>query len=1476
MNQENNSEELLEQAQQEGIERKEEVSNNELLKKATNKVAKKATSKAGLETAKKQLASKAISLLGPLLPYIAIAVLIILALIMIIGILAFFLTMPGLMQDKISSIFEDISVSMQCLYKSDVDAKVTNEDVIELANYINNMEYDLIGYGFVKPDRDINVKTIEQLQDEGYHFIEEKNPDKDKDGEPKDLIFLVDENGNKYDKEFYYTDGKKYGTDGKPYKDGDGNYTRYEIGYNSNNEVVSLPEDPSSVLRTYAMSERRLYVLRNDDQGFLERVFTFLNEVLNGYSGAWAQGLIELFPAVNGRADEGRYNLWDSITDVSKVEITGDNKLSVKVGWLNEPMKFELDGWTGRYGMSTDFLISLHLATLSPDLVTTLVQTYDTRVQVYLDHIEEATVTAYFRSNDGNQDIFTPRESLLEKRQDSGWNYFDSWFLSKKEAKEIMKAFNIKSLTSGKYTCGGEDPSQVLYYSGKGSERVNGECFTKTFDDIDWYDNVFKDQYFLDDNSFSDWEEALNIEVINTDKGETAKNTDKDKYVTVTKSSTITKSEETAEDANDNNESQEEAENNGTSSQNSVSVSMHSNNNDFRPTKLGNVLGMLNKYYQAINTSTDLNIVEFNQEQDCQFNFCTIFDPESKYYFENYLSYNQLKTMAKDSDQYYECEIAVWKTNDSGLKEGDNGYKPEEDGEIVLSLLVRRTNTDENFDLAAIAYRNYSNSEMEEKGFNPNKPNGVTPCSETDSDAVCSNCRRYIADIISALGKIEDDSYETYEPYIARVVGSWFRDVYMIVPESDDDATNIVYDEYEDYEDGSLTMGNVEVINNDLGFLEGTGELWTKYLYDDKELDYALFVINPDGSYLSSDNDITEWKKYYPDLPEEIYNSIGVLEKDGINYYGYIYVYPDTNPTASVSSKTDVEMLFMENNVSFIKRAETSKLTSGGTAVSNNGWSAYSYSENWSDEKVPIEVVDAPKKIQQIHEAYNAAKEGGEEEYVFYYSMSAKNVVTQVEDGQRGITNEKIKYLFKNKKYYKYDGTVETAYAIKDDWNECIKIFQDSSVMKSNNIKTLLKEYARGAIKTALFGWGGLYDQYSKMQDTYSSAQESVVEGYIDSVYYSTISENFKNNFKFARDFDGDGKADLVSKNLENKLNVGEYYEDEDNGISLLITEGTVFDYDPRNPDLINKIDLTTESLAAFSILENTHTADADYAYRDLKELMCELDYFDKEDLTEPAKDVLEWPLPASGSAGWPIRKYDKLDEYGSLIHSKEMYDNLDSIMANVETTETIDTIKNLIQGYEEVLATYDESINNAKNENKIASQVEAMMLKNNCYETIIEKLERVIDSNLVEASEVTEYKNKLEKYNTESEELKTQIEELNKQIPEDSEAENKTETHQVSNLEKRVASRANSTSNVSYEYKKVTDPNMHCEATLTVNGIEYRGYKQAYPEWGYKDFSEDGMARSCLWSNIMCNCFIWVWKRINTMGYSFMDDRPC
>lgn len=98
-----------------------------------------------------------------------------------------------------------------------------------------------------------------------------------------------------------------------------------------------------------------------------------------------------------------------------------------------------------------------------------------------------------------------------------------------------------------------------------------------------------------------------------------------------------------------------------------------------------------------------------------------------------------------------------------------------------------------------------------------------------------------------------------------------------------------------------------------------------------------------------------------------------------------------------------------------------------------------------------------------------------------------------------------------------------------------------------------------------------------------------------------------------------------------------------------------------KNENIKREISITRDSLAAFTILENTHTLDADYIYKDLKELLVELKYFKQDEMIGDNIKVLKWPVPEynkeNGYKLWPDSEIDKpVYEYGTYITSKSNY----------------------------------------------------------------------------------------------------------------------------------------------------------------------------------------------------------------------------
>lgn len=1376
-------------------------------------LAKKAVQKAAKNGVKNQVIGQALTgVFSALAPYIGIAILVILIIIILIGIIGFFITLPGIMKDKLNAFATSVSDWWQDLYKSAANVSVKDEDVVSLANYLVDMGYDLIGYGFITPDDEEHINTYESLKDEGYS--EEEIDDK---------VRMKDSSGNYFNDVFVYKDGRLYNgqTGEKMDKSVAGSYTKYGITYNGDGKIESpngLSKVNSTLLRKYAISNARNSFLRNEDDN--DNIIAYLHDSIVGKNDPydqWSKGLIYLFEAEDFLA-KNRYGGDDGISLFSSIKMKDNGKtMSVKKAF-NAALDFKLDGWSGRYGLSQDFLISLHLATLSPELVQTMVQTFDTEVQVYLDEVKSATASVKMIDTassvigipDGKDYMdegvgLTIKDFTDGKVEDAGinvddnWLDVDGWWISKKEAAAF---YYLSDMDSPIYCYNGYDqglPDFVFLPEGKIYEGPLANIPPSTYPSqgFDYY-------YSYDVNEWSS-EIQQNVKILApyqirrivdsglknyTGHGFSYDNFLKQVHMEATGDTAVKellpeKYAKVYTPVNHGSEYDDLPKEisyeyyydwcyDGDLSElgNAVGTLYIPNPNsndvdDVEESAYSNILNKLKSDYPSIMENYEylkyhpgteciydrgLPVVKsenYSSEYDrayfshidggfCNCDFCRTF--YNKYTaLQCFVNLKLIKRMnGVDEDPSY---FKLDKFEDAAdIDYYDNPNHPfqaisylyewedESDGETYRIAFYYNEDLDKSINgepsngvsrlnggLELIVCKAWNEQEAKEAMEAIANHNGCADnikdaddLEEAQKEKVCGACKRYVKHIVWSMKKINDNNYSTYVPYIARVVNSWFRDTFFIIPESGDYATNKAVREF-NYKSSDLTGENIPVIQNDDEFLSETGELWTKYV--DYAGDPATVLIDSKGNYLSDENAV-----------DKLLNDKGVSDEDKDILYNYIkksYHYDDdaTGITGDLYglwiANTDDEMQSPEEreandtlakyNIAVVKYAlskTVAELEKEGTTNSDIAWNAYgngAESSRW--QEVDISGNDVPYYMKNVYNQYGGGARGGE--LSFYVELKGVFNFVQVADAQRGMTNSKIKALFKNKKYYKYDGTIQRAYDIYNDWQDCAKIF--------------------GSEKAAVTA--------------------------IDNYYY----ENKTTSTSFARDYDEDGIADIASsKSVSNDSITGNAVTIDD--------EITKITSDPRNPGLIDNIDLNLESLSAFSILENTPSADAEYAYRDLKELIVELDYFDKEDLVEPAKDVLEWVLPDSGSAGWPYRIYDKSVEYGTLIHSQQMYSEFNDL---------------------------NSFLSKSLNGNSTTSYT------NTTPTTANSKPRSFVSADSTE-----------------------------------------------------IASSRAITDDVVYA-EAASPTTMHCDATLTVNGIETYMYKQGYYEWADKKFSEGTMSSS-------------------------------
>ena len=152
-----------------------------------------------------------------------------------------------------------------------------------------------------------------------------------------------------------------------------------------------------------------------------------------------------------------------------------------------------------------------------------------------------------------------------------------------------------------------------------------------------------------------------------------------------------------------------------------------------------------------------------------------------------------------------------------------------------------------------------------------------------------------------------------------------------------------------------------------------------------------------------------------------------------------------------------------------------------------------------------------------------------------------------------------------------------------------------------------------------------------------------------------------------------------------------------------------------KNDDTMKEeVKMTKESLSAFTILETSDTLDAQYIYRDLKELVIELGYFEREDFDTSEMRVLEWPVPDYYPGDWPNRKIEKqVLEYGTMIACQETVahsldislEDLQNLTGDKDDEDKQSRQQDLMKSLKSVVFIGDETIKGLKDSGLIDSE---------------------------------------------------------------------------------------------------------------------------------------------------------------------------
>lgn len=264
----------------------------------------------------------------------------ILAILILIGLVIFFTTLPGLIIGKIKEIGRNLVGNLMGIINGDsTTAKISQEDINELAQYVQDMGYDLQGYGFG------NIEYTDESNNQGANTSKSKQVKKVEDNVE----------GKNYLLAYLAADQNSYTL----------STTNIIGGFKSAWKGITTGEDAES--KDYS---------------------TGMIEVLGSQSGIIFDksndNYVEIDKDTNQLVIYQKEAYVPLISGIKRI-ITGSG--SFKWG---EIFRYDLDTWSTRYGRPQELLLALHLSTMMPDLSYEIAtnQDFNTKVQINMQKIK--------------------------------------------------------------------------------------------------------------------------------------------------------------------------------------------------------------------------------------------------------------------------------------------------------------------------------------------------------------------------------------------------------------------------------------------------------------------------------------------------------------------------------------------------------------------------------------------------------------------------------------------------------------------------------------------------------------------------------------------------------------------------------------------------------------------------------------------------------------------------------------------------------------------------------------------------------------------------------------------------------------------------------------------------------------------------------------------------------------------------------
>lgn len=280
---------------------------------------------------------KGIQALAPLVSALGTIGIALLIIFLIIGFIGFFTTLPGLAMEK----FTEACKNFWNWVIGAEKIEVSETDLVDLANYVQELGYELVGNGFASESqitRDENTGEITAV-------------DTDNEGSKGDMP--------NYLYAYVLQNERTYTLRGVE-----------ETGVNKLLSCIPIVGQLADEFEDIIRNSR--YISNKSQYGMLH-------------------------------FDELNKDWWNNFDDFEPSIDRENMKLKIKTGfWTVSQMNWDLDGWTGRYGKPIELSLALHLSTMAPDFVYDFCMDDDLQTDIELGSKEvEYTADYKYISNDG-------------------------------------------------------------------------------------------------------------------------------------------------------------------------------------------------------------------------------------------------------------------------------------------------------------------------------------------------------------------------------------------------------------------------------------------------------------------------------------------------------------------------------------------------------------------------------------------------------------------------------------------------------------------------------------------------------------------------------------------------------------------------------------------------------------------------------------------------------------------------------------------------------------------------------------------------------------------------------------------------------------------------------------------------------------------------------------------------------------------